>query len=58
MTHRFKNPYLLPVALNDTLKWIDNELTLIALPRAGHFVHRDAAPVVTERMVEWLTRKE
>src|SRR5207248_6054186 len=48
MIHGLKDPYLLPGALNDTWKWIDNELTLITLPRAGHFVHRDAAPVVTE----------
>jgi epoxide hydrolase 4 len=57
MIHGLKDPYLLPGALNDTWKWIDNELTLITLPRAGHFVHRDAAGEVTERMVAWLVGK-
>jgi pimeloyl-ACP methyl ester carboxylesterase len=58
MIHGLKDPYLLSGALNDTWKWIDNELTLITLPQAGHFVHRDAAPQVTARMLEWLLRKD
>jgi pimeloyl-ACP methyl ester carboxylesterase len=58
MIHGLKDPYLLSGALNDTWKWIDNELTLITLPGAGHFVHRDAPSEVTERMVEWLARKD
>jgi pimeloyl-ACP methyl ester carboxylesterase len=57
MIHGLQDPYLLAGALNDTWKWIDNELTLVTLPKAGHFVHRDAADVVTKRMVRWLTRE-
>jgi pimeloyl-ACP methyl ester carboxylesterase len=56
MIHGLQDPYLLPGALNDTWKWIDKDLTLITVPKAGHFVHRDAADFVTRRMVGWLTQ--
>lgn len=55
MFHGLKDPYLLPGALDGTWNWVDNELTLITLPEAGHFVQHDAADIVTGRMVEWLT---
>lgn len=54
MFHGLDDPYLLPGALNDTWKWIDRDLTLITIPKAGHWVHRDAADIVTKRMVRWL----
>jgi pimeloyl-ACP methyl ester carboxylesterase len=57
IVHGLQDTYLLPGALNDTWKWIDNELTLVTIPKAGHFVHRDAEKVVTQRMVDWLTKK-
>ena len=57
MIHGLQDPSLLAGALNDTWKWIDNELTLVTLPKAGHFVDRDAADVVTKRMVRWLTQE-
>ncbi len=56
MFHGLDDTALLPGALNDTWKWIDNELTLITIPGAGHFVQQDAADVVTRRMVSWLTQ--
>jgi pimeloyl-ACP methyl ester carboxylesterase len=46
---------LLPGALNDTWKWVEKDLTLVTVPDAGHFVHRDAPALVTRRMVRWLT---
>ena len=55
MFHGLKDPYLLPGALDGTWNWVDNELTLITLPEAAHFIQHDAADIVTERMVEWLT---
>ena len=55
MLHGLKDPYLLPGALNDTWKWVEKDLTLITIPTAGHFVHRDAADFVTNNMVRWLT---
>ena len=36
--------------------WIDNDLTLVTIPGAGHFVQQDAADLVTRTMVAWLSR--
>jgi pimeloyl-ACP methyl ester carboxylesterase len=58
MFHGLKDPYLLPGALNDTWKWVEKDLTLMTLPSAGHFVHRDAADLVTQNMVRWLTQEQ
>jgi pimeloyl-ACP methyl ester carboxylesterase len=58
MIHGLKDPYLLPGALDGTWKWVENELTTVTVPGAGHFVHRDAADLVTRRMVCWLLDKE
>ncbi len=55
MFHGLKDTALLPGALNDTWKWIDNDLTLVTIPGAGHFVQQDAAETVTKHMVAWLT---
>jgi pimeloyl-ACP methyl ester carboxylesterase len=55
LIHGLEDVYLLPGALNDTWKWIEKDLTLVTIPKAGHFVHRDAKQVVTRRMVNWLT---
>jgi pimeloyl-ACP methyl ester carboxylesterase len=55
MIHGLKDPYLLPGALNGTWNWVDSELTLVTVPSAGHFVHHDAADLVTKEMVRWLT---
>jgi pimeloyl-ACP methyl ester carboxylesterase len=57
MFHGLKDVALLPGALNDTWKWIDNDLTLVTIPEAGHFVQQDAAAKVTRCMVAWLTLK-
>jgi pimeloyl-ACP methyl ester carboxylesterase len=57
MIHGLEDPYLLPGALNDTWKWLEKDLTLVTIPKAGHFVHRDAAAFVTGKMVRWLTEE-
>ena len=56
--HGLKDPYLLPGALNDTWMWVENDLTLVTIPKAGHFVHRDAPEQVTRTMVQWLTAEK
>jgi pimeloyl-ACP methyl ester carboxylesterase len=58
LIHGLGDPYLLPGALNDTWKWVEKDLTLVTVPKAGHFVHRDAPAFVTTTMVRWLTRPE
>src|SRR5437588_6771830 len=55
LIHGLDDAYLLPGALNDTWKWVEKDLTLITIPSAGHFVHRDAPEFVTRKMVRWLT---
>lgn len=52
--HGLEDTALLPGALNDTWKWIDNELTLVTIPKAGHFVQQDAAERVAKVVSRWL----
>jgi pimeloyl-ACP methyl ester carboxylesterase len=58
VVHGLKDIYLLPGALNETWKWVEKDLTLVTVPQAGHFVHRDEPAFVTRTMVRWLTRDE
>jgi pimeloyl-ACP methyl ester carboxylesterase len=55
MIHGLKDTYLLPGALNDTWKHLEKDLTLVTIPDAGHFVHRDQPEKVTRTMVRWLS---
>lgn len=54
MIHGLDDQYLLPGALNDTWKWLEKDLTLVTVPKVGHFVHRDATEVVNKAMMRWL----
>ncbi len=54
MFHGLKDEALLPGALNDTWNWLEQDLTLVTIPEAGHFVQQDAAEKVTKCMVSWL----
>jgi epoxide hydrolase 4 len=56
LIHGLKDQALLPGALNDTWKWVDNDLTLVTIPGANHFVQQDAAELVTKTMAGWLSR--
>ena len=56
MIHGLKDWALLPGALNDTWKWVDNDLTLVTIPNAGHFVQQDAPELVSRSMKMWLNR--
>ena len=56
MFHGLKDKALLPPALNGTWDQIDNELTLVTLPDADHFVQHDASERVTRIMTDWLNR--
>jgi pimeloyl-ACP methyl ester carboxylesterase len=56
MIHGLDDPFLLPGALNDTWKWLEKDLTLVTVPKAGHFVHRDATELVNKAMLRWLQR--
>jgi pimeloyl-ACP methyl ester carboxylesterase len=47
---------LLPAGWNGTWDWIDNELTLVSIPDAGHFVQQDASEKVTHAITSWLAQ--
>ena len=43
-----------PGTLNDTWRWVDNELTVQVLPGVGHGPHTEVPEIVTPRILEWL----
>jgi pimeloyl-ACP methyl ester carboxylesterase len=47
---------LLPSGWNGTWNWIDNDLTLVSIPGAGHFIHHDESELVTNTIKCWLNR--
>ena len=55
MIHGLKDTALLYPALNGTWEWVD-DLTLVTIPEAGHWVQRDASDMVTRSMKMWLAR--
>jgi epoxide hydrolase 4 len=52
--HGLADQYVMPVALNDVWKWVDSELTMVAIPDVGHFVHHDSPHRVTRAIRNWL----
>jgi pimeloyl-ACP methyl ester carboxylesterase len=62
MIHGLEDMWLMPEALNDTWRYVEKDLTLVMVPKAGHWVHLGpvqalADPnLVTRHMVSWLTQ--
>lgn len=54
--HGLKDSALLPGALNGTWEQIDNVLTLITVPDAGHFIQQDRPDLVTQNILSWLEK--
>lgn len=48
---------LLPAGWNGTWDWVDNNLTMVSIPGAGHFVQHDAPMEVTEAIISWLGKQ-
>jgi pimeloyl-ACP methyl ester carboxylesterase len=58
MFHGLDDQALLPGALNGTWQWVEQDLTLMTIPGASHFVQQDAADMVSNTMVDWLSRRK
>jgi pimeloyl-ACP methyl ester carboxylesterase len=56
MIHGLKDKALLPGALNNTWEWLEQDLTLVTIPEAEHFVQQDASDLVTRTIKMWLAR--
>lgn len=52
--HGLKDQALLASGLNNNWEWVENELTILTLPNANHFVQQDAPERVTKAMRVWL----
>ncbi len=42
--------------LNNTWDWLEQDLTLVTIPKAGHFVQQDASDLVNRSIKMWLGR--
>lgn len=56
MIHGLTDKFLLAGALNNTWDWLENDLTLVTLPKAGHFVQHDQPDMVIRSIRMWLGR--
>ena len=54
--HGLADKYLLASGLSGTWDWVDAELTLVTIPKAGHFVQHDASDRVTRSLAQFLRR--
>jgi pimeloyl-ACP methyl ester carboxylesterase len=56
MIHGLGDTALLSGALNNTWDWMGQDLTLVTIPGASHFVQQDASDLVSRSMRSWLLR--
>jgi len=52
--HGLDDTALLHDMLNRTWEWLEQDLTLVTIPNAGHWVVTERAPFVTKMMRSWL----
>lgn len=57
MFHGLNDTALHHHALNNTWEWVGQDLTIVTLPEAGHWVHHDEAELVSSTMYDWLQRR-
>jgi len=58
MFHGLDDTALHSDGLNNTWDWIDQDLSIVSAPGAGHFVQQDAAELVTSTMKWWLLARQ
>lgn len=58
LIHGLDDTALLPGGLNNTWEHIDNDLTLVTIPGASHFVQQDASEKVTRTIDHWLRQDD
>lgn len=56
--HGLKDRALLPASLNNTWEELDHDWTLVTMPDAGHWQHRDKPDMVTKMRIAWLALHE
>jgi epoxide hydrolase 4 len=56
LIHGLKDKALSANMLNNTWDWLEQDLTLVTIPNADHFVQQDAADLVNRSMKMWLKR--
>lgn len=56
LIHGLDDTALSAKMLNDTWEWLEQDLTLVTIPKAGHFVQQDAADLVNRSIKMWLNR--
>ena len=56
MIHGLNDTALLAGALNNTWDFLEQDLTLVTIPGAGHFVQQDASALVSKSIKMWLSR--
>ncbi len=54
VVHGLEDTALHSDGLNGTWNWIDADLTILTIPKAGHFVQQDAAETVSKNLRAWL----
>ena len=57
MFHGLADQALNAEGLSGTWNWLEQDLTLVTVPGAGHFVQQDAADLVTSTMRWWLAMR-
>jgi pimeloyl-ACP methyl ester carboxylesterase len=57
MFHGLDDQALLPGALNGTWNWLEQDLTLVTIPGADHFVQQARPKIINETLVDWLGRQ-
>lgn len=58
MFHGLKDTALNAAGLNGTWDWVDQDLTIVTVPNAGHWVQHDAADLVSSTIKWWLLARK